>query len=83
MEVSARVAASEIADMLDNSEEVFLPGLGCGYVIEAENDVDCVAFEGRYNVSLGTFTVLTFHNQDGDEEYTLLSPDTMVEVGNG
>jgi len=83
MEVSAKVEASEIADLLDDGNEVFLPGLDNGYVIEAENDVECSSFTGRYNVMLGTYTVLTFNDQDGNENYALLSPDSMVEIGNG
>src|SRR5690349_17974657 len=57
-----------------------LPGMGNGYVVEVENDVECSAFTGRYNVVLGTFTVLTWHDVEGNEEYALLSPETLVEV---
>lgn len=77
-----KLMASEIADLVDDGADVFLPGVGYGYVIEAENEVECSAFTGRYNAVLGTFTVLTFNDQDGNENYLLVSPDTMMEVSN-
>lgn len=58
----------------------FLPGFGNGYVVEVEPDTECSAFTGRYNAALGTFTVLTFHDQDGEENYALLTPESRVTV---
>jgi hypothetical protein len=54
-----KLMACEIVDAVEDGDDVFLPGVGYGYVIEAENEVECSAFTGRYNVVLGTFTVLT------------------------
>lgn len=76
-----KVRAEEIADMIDGADVLGVSLVGIdGFVIEAENDVDCRAFEGTYNVALGTFTVLTFNDSMGEENYILLSPDTEVEV---
>lgn len=75
-----RVRAEEIADMIDDDNlGVSMTGVD-GFIIEAENDVECRAFEGMYNVALGKFTVLTFNDSDGEENYMLLNPDCEVEV---
>lgn len=50
------------------------------YVVEVEHDLECSAFTGRYNALLGTFTVVTGHDEQGEENYLLLNPDVMVEV---
>lgn len=60
--------------------DVFLPGLGDGYVVEVEQDVDCRAFSGTYNVAIGNYTVVTFHDSDGEECYMLLTPECALEV---
>lgn len=74
-----KVRAEELADMVEDRGGVTLKGIDA-YVVEAENDVECSAFEGRYNMVLGTFTVLTFNDSFGEENYILLNPECEVEV---
>jgi hypothetical protein len=57
----------------------FIPDLANAYVIEVE-ETECSAFTGRYNVILGTYTVVTYNDADGDEGYLLLTPATTVTI---
>lgn len=57
----------------------FLLGLDHGYVFEIEEDHD---LRGDYNCSFGKGLILiTYHTAQGDENYALLSPESLVRVG--
>lgn len=56
----------------------FLPDLDNGYVVEVDHDPD---LRTEYNSIFGDGLVLiTFHDENGDENYLLLSPETFVRV---
>lgn len=58
-----------------------LPGVGNGYVFEVEHEEGVNSFSTHgYDTYLGEFTVVTFHDQFGDENYMILNPDCMIEV---
>lgn len=59
----------------------FLPGLaGKGYVVEVEPSTEVSSFSGRYNVLLGVMAVITFHDEQGEENYLLMNPEATVTV---
>lgn len=57
-----------------------LPGLDDGYVFDVEVDIEVSAFTGRYNSLLGTFTVITFHDSEGEENYLIVNSDVPIEI---
>lgn len=58
----------------------YLIGLDNGYVFDI--DADHSISEGRYNAELGHGLLLvTYHTQNGDENYLLISPESDVLVG--
>lgn len=61
----------------------YLVGLGDGYVIDVDHDVEVGNFDvsDRYNSIIGDgFTVITFNDQEGCESYVILAPANEVEV---
>jgi hypothetical protein len=57
----------------------FLPGIDDGYVIDVQT-TDVTNFTGRHNTSLGVKTVITFNDNDGEEDYLIMNPEGMVDV---
>lgn len=58
-----------------------LPGVGNGYVFEVEHEEGVNSFSTRgYDTYLGEFTVVTFHDAEGDENYMILNPNGFIEV---
>jgi hypothetical protein len=65
----------------DVEEGDFLPGLDMGYVFDVDVDEQIRTFTaGEVNILMGEFTVITFHDQDGDENYLILKGDVPVTV---
>lgn len=60
----------------------FIPGLGDAYVFEVEHDQGVNSFSTRgYDTYLGdNWTVVTFHDAQGEENYMILNPECRVEV---
>lgn len=56
----------------------FLVGLDNGYVVDIEPDPD---WRDGHNVGYGHGMIgVTFHDQQGEENYMILNPETNVEV---
>jgi hypothetical protein len=83
MEYSRSRSISEENDMILPASELeagmSFKGID-GYMFEVEHDLECSVFTGSFNISLGKYTVVTFHDSDGEENYMLLNPDVEVEV---
>lgn len=59
----------------------FLPYLDNGYVVEVETgDAVLSTASSQYHVSMGEKTVITFHDQLGNEQYLVLDPEFEIEV---
>jgi hypothetical protein len=67
---------------LNINEGDYLPGISNGYVVEVEENNGYTSYPNdRYNAAVPSDTIIvTFHNEQGDEGYLLLPPDTRVTV---
>lgn len=76
-----RIPASELR------EGHMLPGVDNGYVYSVEENHGYLSYpsvDGGYSAAMPEDTLLvTFHDNQGDENYMLLSPNVMIDVEEG
>jgi len=78
------VPASEVQAHTDNTNGDYLVGLGDGYVVEVEHDVEVTDFDANNYRNSGIigqgFTVISFDDAEGVTCYLICTPATEIEI---